>query len=62
MMTMPAVPAPRSEGLAPALRAPEVKNEKDWAAKAERAREARRLGAELRRGRRKSFHPVVGRI
>ena len=46
----------------PAHRPSTEKQEQDWAAQVQRAKEARRLGAELRRGKIKSFRPVVGRI
>ena len=46
----------------PALRPSTEKQEQGWAAQVQRVKEARRLGAELRRGKIKSFRPVVGRI
>lgn len=65
MTTTTASPTPPSptQPTTPALRPPPVgTREQDLAEKARKALEARRLGAELRRGRRKSFQPVVGRI
>ncbi|WP_129591529.1 hypothetical protein [Actinomyces sp. oral taxon 897] len=64
MTTTTASPTPPSptQPTTPALRPPVGTREQDLAEKARKALEARRLGAELRRGRRKSFQPVVGRI
>ncbi|SHE26762.1 Hypothetical protein ACGLYG10_3016 [Actinomyces glycerinitolerans] len=62
MITTSTAPAPQREEPTPALPQPTKDRGQDWAAKAELAMEARRQGAKLRRGKRKSFRPVVGRI
>ena len=43
----------------PALRPSTEKQEQDWAAQVQRAKEARRLGAELRRGKIRSWLPAL---
>ena len=48
-------PDPESEEAKPALPPPEGRPAEEWAAKAERAREARALGRRLRKGKRLVF-------
>ena len=45
-----------------ALRPPAKSRDQRWVDQARRAMEARRFGADLRRGKMKSFRPIVGRI
>jgi hypothetical protein len=62
MTTMSSATPVKHPPTTPALRPSTEKQEQDWAAQVQRAKEARHLGAELRRGKIKSFRPVVGRI